>query len=101
MNIKEFFKLDWKVFVLFAVFNLLAGIGFLESGGVGGVHTGSGLFSIFGFFNQLKCADLSSASAACDTGGFVIGALVHLLNLAWQYFLACLAMFIVGKIKKK
>lgn len=101
MNLKEFFELNWTVFILFVVFNLLADIGFLQLGGLGGIHMGFGPFDIFSFFNQLKCADLSSVSAACSAGDSAIKIFVPLLNIIWQYFLACLVVFVVNKLRKK
>lgn len=99
MSVKDFFKLDWKVFVLFVVFNLLATIGLLSGGSVAGKHMGFGPFDIFSILGQFTCSGINPGMICVFDDAIIVIAAV--LNLAWQFFLACLVMFAVKKIRKQ
>jgi len=99
MNIKEFFKLSLPVFVLFVIFNLLADWGVLQITSIAGKHIGVGVFDIFSILRELKCSSIDPSSICIYDSA--IEFVTSLLNIMWQYFLACLVMFGVGKIRKE
>jgi len=100
MALKDFFKLNWPIFIVFLVFNLIAGLGWIRFSGMFGVSSGgAGLFNIFSFFSQLDCAGQSSVLCTGIWDPFLKIA-VTVLNLIWQFFLANLVVMLYKKIRK-
>ncbi len=98
MNWKDFFKLNWTIFILFIIFHLLGLYGFLELSGLLGKSIGAGIFNIFSFFNQFTCS--TQWTVVCVVWDPLLKFSVAILNIIWQFFLANLVVIIYHKIKK-
>jgi len=99
-KIKDFFKLNWPVFILFVIFNLIAQSGLFQLGAAFGKHMGFGLFNPFSFFSQLGCIE-QWWTLACAVWNPFLKIIVPILNVIWAFFLANLVMFVYGKVRKK
>jgi hypothetical protein len=100
MKLKDFFKLNWPIFIVFLVFNVLAGLGwFLFPGMFGRSAGGAGLFNIFSFFSQLDCSRQAVDVCLMLWDPFLKFAVI-VLNLIWQFFLANLVVMIYKRIRK-
>ena len=107
MNIKEFFRPTWSKLILFVILNALIHLLKVCCMGIQKYDDPSRSF-IFEPFNFLRM-DLvvSGGPLSWQSGGlfFVLGIalslLIYVLNLAWQYLLACLVIFAFNKLRKK
>ena len=101
MKLKDFFKLNWPIFIVFLVFNVLASLGwFLFPGMFGKSAGGAGLFNIFSFFSQFTCY-IQGGSSLCDIiWNPFLNFVIIVLNLIWQFFLANLVVMLYKKIRR-
>lgn len=108
MEWKEFFKPDWKKLVLFVVIVIIDRIISTFTLGyylVYGIKLPSILIiTPFDLMNRMMVPILVTPDKGLimqlsfDT---FIGGLTQLLNLLWQYFLACLIIFMCNNFKKR
>jgi hypothetical protein len=97
MGFKDFFMFNRATFLLLVLFNVLANSGICELSNLLGMHVGAGPFDIFSFFNQFTCAQ---PSLTCSIWDPFLMAVIIVLNLIWQLFLANVVVFVYHKIKK-
>jgi len=108
MEWKEFFKPNWKKLILFIILVMserLVNTFVLGYYLVYGAKLSSIIIlSPFDVFNRLMIPILVTADKtpiiqlSFDT---LIGVLTQLLNLLWQYFLACSIIFVCNNFRKK
>ncbi len=99
MKLKDFFKLNWPIFIVFLVFNVLANYRNFLFHGMG--VDAFGLLEIFNFFSQFNCPGSGPGVEFCKMlWDPLLGLLITVLNLVWQFFLANVVVMVYKKIRK-